>query len=236
MKTIEHASQLPWRSELTAQRFRQVDIEEAVREGVLVPHKLHRIERLQVAHGSFWSAKQKERLVWKATQAAQMAEMLAVGVSPFGPPAEREYNLEVYTGINAYLNLAIGTSGSSPTTYAHGNARLCVGNNGGSAPSVAYTDTDLASATGGSNRYCNAADTGNPTVPNGGNNSASAVLTCVSTFASGNANFAWYEMGMDSGGASGTGACSGLFNHLSGLIVTKASGYALALTFTASQS
>jgi hypothetical protein len=230
VKTIEHASQLPWHSELTVQRFRQVDIDEAVREGILVPNALPNGQKLLLGE---WPTEER---IWRATQVAQMQDMLACGIGPVGRTIEVEHNLEVYTGINAYLNLMIGTSGSSPTTYAHGNARLCVGNNGGSAPTPAATDTDLASATGASNRYCQAADTGNPSVPNGGNNLASSVLTCVATFASGNANFAWYEFGMDSGGSSGTGACSGLFNHLGGLIVTKASGYALALTSTFTQS
>lgn len=211
-----------WTSQLTVQQFRAVDIEEVVRAGIIRP-KLG-------ARAALMSAEQR---VQARMQLVERDALLAVGVDAFAV-LEAEHNLEVYTGLNNMLRLLIGTTvGSGGTNYANGTARLCVGDGNGSVPTPAATDTALAAPT---NRYAQACDSTYPSVPNGGNNSAAAILTAVSTFATGNANFNWREWGMDSGGSSGSGAASGLFNHRGVDLGTKTSAAAWALTATITQS
>lgn len=92
-------------------------------------------------------------------------------------------NLLTTAGLQRITNLIIG-SGASAFTAAQ--SVVGVGDRGGSASNTAaITDTDLTAAASTSNRYLQATDSA-PTAVNG-------VLTAVSTFASGNANFAWNE-------------------------------------------
>jgi hypothetical protein len=213
-------------SEWTA-RFHQADIEEAVRAGLVRPHLGPRALLLP-----------REKRLAVRCQRVQKAQMVAAGLRPYSV-TEAEHNLEVYTGLNAMLRLLIGTTVSAGgTNYANGSARLCVGDGGGSVPTAAVGDTDLAAATGASHRYCNACDNTYPSVPSGGNNSASAVLTAVATVASGNANFVWNEWAMDKGGASSTAAIASgdMFNHKGVNLGTKTSASAWAFTVTITQS
>lgn len=171
-----------------------------------------------------------------AIRVVERDELLRAGIDVFST-SEAEHNLEVYNGLNNMLRLLIGAAVSTGgTNYANGTARLCVGDGSGSVPTAAVTDTDLAAATGASHRYCNACDSTYPSVPNGGGNSASAILTAVATVASGNGNFEWREWGMDSGGSSGTSNCSGLFNHRGVDLGLKTSAAAWALTAAITQS
>jgi hypothetical protein len=153
---------------------------------------------------------------------ATMDELLRFGVDPYSV-TEFEGNLEVNGGLNAMLTLLIGGGG---TTYAHANARLCVGDGNGTVPTAAATDTTLAATT---NRYNQACDTSYPSV-------AAAVLTAQSTFPTGQGNYVWNEWGMDNGGSSGSGAASGLFNHRGVNLGTKTSASAWALQITITQS
>lgn len=212
-------------AQLTVERFRAVDIEEAVRSGVLRPHLTPR-EML---------ASREER-IQRRIQRVQRDQLVAIGVDPRGPITEVEHNLEVYAGLNAMLRLLVGAAvAAGGTNYANGSARLCVGDGGGSTPTAAVTDTALAAS---SNRYNQAADATYPSVPSGGNTSAAAILTIVSTFATGNANYEWREWAMDKGGSSGSGAIASgdMFNHRGVDLGLKTSAAAWALTATITQS
>jgi hypothetical protein len=226
-KTIERFGFHTW---ATVNRFRSTDIEAAIRDGGLIPQALDTAGKLSLrVFGS------RSAAVPRAVQAVQMDELLTVGVDPFSL-TEAEYNLEVYTGINAMLRLLIGASVSAGgTNYANGAARLCIGDGGGTVPSAAVTDTTLAAT---SNRYNQACDSTYPQVPSGGNNSASAILTAQSTFPTGQGNFVWNEWAMDKGGASGSAAIAAgdMFNHKGVNLGTKTSAAAWALQVTFTQS
>lgn len=219
-------------AQLTITKFKATDIEAAVRDGGLIPQTTRLQDRLDLR--TF----RTEGAQLRAIQAVQMDELLAMGLDPFDF-TEAEHNLEVYTGINAMLRLLIGTTVSAGgTNYANAAARLCVGDGTGSVPTAAVTDTDLAALTGATHRYCNACDATYPSVPSGGNNLASSVLTAQATVATGNGNFAWNEWGMDKGGASGTAAIAAgdLFNHKGVSLGTKTSAAAWAFNVTFTQS
>jgi hypothetical protein len=139
---------------------------------------------------------------------------------PYGVVNVRD-NVMVNGGINTMLSLLIGGGG---TTYAPANARLCVGDGNGSVPTAAATDTALAAPTNRYNALCSSST------------EATQVLTVVSSFASGVANFPWNEWGIDSGGASGTGAASGLLNHKGVALGTKTSAGVFVLTATITES
>lgn len=155
-------------------------------------------------------------------EVSTLADIRAAGIDPYSF-VEAERNLMVNSGINTMLGLLIGAGG---TTYANGNARICVGDGAGSVPTVAATDTALAAT---SNRYAQACQTSSPSV-------ASQALTAISVFGTANANFAWNEWGIDSGGASGSGAASGLLNHRGVALGTKASASTWAFTVTITES
>ena len=199
-----------FQARLTVRKYRQSDIEEAAREGLL---------RLQPT----WRQRRKGHAV-----AYTSHDLDRLGIDPYDQ-VEAEHNLMVNGatntgGINTMLNLLIGGAGS--TSYANGNARLCVGDGGGSVPTAAATDTALAAT---SNRYNQACQAASPSV-------ASQVLTAISVFATGNANWAWNEWGIDNGGSSGSGAASGLLNHKGVSLGTKTSASAWTATATITES
>jgi hypothetical protein len=216
--------------QLSVAKFAAADIEAAVRDGGLIPQALDKMDRL-----SLRVLGARSTAVPRAIQAVQADELTRLGVGPVGL-TEAEHNLEVYTGLNAMLRLLIGASVSAGgTNYANGAARLCVGDGGGSVPTAAVTDTALTAT---SNRYNQAADATYPSVPSGGNNAASAVLTIQSTFPTGQANYEWREWAMDKGGSSGSAAIASgdMFNH-KGVdlgLKTSAAAWALQATFTQS--
>jgi hypothetical protein len=217
-------------AQLTVRKFSAADIEAAVRDGGLVPGALGFMDRTRLALGSM-----SPLVISRATQAVQADELVALGVDHFGL-VEAEHNLEVYTGINAMLRLLIGASvAAGGTNYANGAARLCVGDGGGTVPTAAVTDAALTAT---SNRYNQACDATYPSVPSGGNNLASSVLTAQSTFPTGQANYEWREWAMDKGGASGGAAIASgdMFNH-KGVdlgLKTSAAAWAFNVTFTQS--
>jgi hypothetical protein len=140
-----------------------------------------------------------------------------------------ERNLLVGAGVQRMFNLMTGAGG---TDYSATNARICVGDGSpaGTPPTVTNTDTDLACATGATHRYMQQ-------VTSASNAIASGVCTesWIATFASGVANITagWQEWAIDNGGASGTGAAVGLFNHKGVFLGTKGG---TAWTITASVS
>jgi hypothetical protein len=153
---------------------------------------------------------------------ATLADIRAAGIDPYDS-VEAERNLMLNGGITTMLNLLIAAGG---TSYANGNARICVGDGGGTVPTVAATDTTLVAT---SNRYNQATQGGSPTV-------SAQTVTFISVFASGNANFAWNEWGIDNGGASSGGAASGLLNHKGVALGTKTSASAWTATATITES
>jgi hypothetical protein len=220
--------------ELTVKRYARTDIEAAIRDGVLVPQALSVPDR-QLLGAAPPMRRLSPFVLERAIQAVQADEMDALGITPFSL-TEAEHNLEVYTGLNNMLRLLIGASVSAGgTNYANGSARLCVGDGGGTVPTAAVTDTTLTAT---SNRYNQACDATYPSVPSGGNNSASAILTAQSTFPTGQGNFVWNEWAMDKGGASGSGAIASgdMFNHKGVNLGTKTSAAAWALVATVTQS
>jgi hypothetical protein len=212
-------------AQLTIRKFAATDIESAIRDGGLTPQALPMRHRLIMG----------TRAVERAIQAAQCDELLAVGVDPFAV-TEAEHNLETYTGLNNMLRLLIGSAVSAGgTNYSNSNARLCVGDGGGTVPTAAVADTALTAT---SNRYNQIADATYPSVPSGGNNSAAAILTMQATHPTGQSNFEWREWAMDKGGSSGSGAIASgdMFNH-KGVdlgLKTSAAAWAFQATFTQS--
>lgn len=127
-------------------------------------------------------------------------------------------NLMVTVGLNLLTSLLEGGAG---TPFAHADAIVGVG---AGTTAAAIGDTALTDDNS-ANAYYQQADSGNPTQSNG-------VITCVCTFASGNANFAWQEwcLATGSGGitpgthlsAAATGVT--MLNHKVASLGTKASG------------
>lgn len=129
---------------------------------------------------------------------------------------EWEGNLLCNGGIQRMLDLLIGAGGQAMTNTW---ARLGVGNGAGTA---AAGDTDLSASAGTSNRFFGAMLATFPS-------RSAQTLSFKSDYATGDANFAWNEWGVDNGGAGAStqGATVGapLLNHkTSAALGTKASG------------
>lgn len=95
-------------------------------------------------------------------------------------------NLLTTAGLNRLTSLLIGAGGQALTNTA---SRIGVGN---SSTAAAVGQTDLQAAAGSSNRQFKVMDATYPQQSNG-------VVTLRSTFATGEANFAWAEVGTDIG-------------------------------------
>jgi len=134
-------------------------------------------------------------------------------------------NLLTTAGLNRITSLIIGAGGQAATNTA---ARLGVGN---SSTAAAVGQTDLQAAAGAANRQFKVMDATYPTQANG-------VLTFRSTFATGEANFAWTEWGVDIGTPTvtdGTTVNAVLLNRKVESLGTKASGsWVLTSTITLS--
>jgi len=126
-------------------------------------------------------------------------------------------------GLNRLTSLLNGAGGQAATNTA---TRLGVGN---SNTAFAVGQTDLQAAAGAANRQFKVMDATFPSQSNG-------VLTAKSTFATGEANFAWQEWGLDIGAptvADGTTVNALLLNRKVESLGTKASGsWALTVTVT----
>lgn len=96
-------------------------------------------------------------------------------------------NIGLNAGLALMLDLLIGAGG---TTFAHANARICVGD--GSTAAV-KSQTDLQ----GSNTLRKLVDTSYPT-------RSGKVLTFQATFGSSNANFHWQEWGIANSSSGAT--------------------------------
>jgi hypothetical protein len=148
-------------------------------------------------------------------------ELAELGERPF-ETVETGSNLITTAGWTRVLNLAIGAGGQA---YDATHTRIGVGV-GTTAPSVG--DTDLAAATGSTNRRWELV-TGAGTV---GAGTGTRRLSFVASWASGDGNFAWNEVGIDQGTASGTGAATApLLNRVVGTFGTKTTGQVWGGTF-----
>lgn len=145
--------------------------------------------------------------------------------------AEADGNLLVTVGLANITKLIIGASATAMT-----NAQAIVGV-GSSATAAAVGDTALGGNGSTTTAYYQGADATYPTQSNG-------VITCNSTFATGNANFAWNEWCW----AVGTGALTAggtlasvatgviMLNHKVQSLGTKASGSTWTLQATVTLS
>jgi len=131
---------------------------------------------------------------------------------------EKEGNLLCNVGINLLLDLLVAGGG---TPYNNANAYLAVGNG---VVAAAPADTDI---TGPSKTYI-VSDVGYPIV-------GTTACTWRSTFAAGDANYAWNEVALLNGNAP---PASFILNHLvpAGGLGTKAAGasWTLSLVITIS--
>lgn len=138
---------------------------------------------------------------------------------------EEAGNLLTTAGLTRICSLIVAAGGQGLTNTA---TRLGVGN---SATAATAGDTDLNAAAGAGNRYFMTMDATFPSA-------SAAVITAKATFATGDANFAWQEWGLDIGTptvSAGTTVNAVLLNHKVASLGTKVSGsWALTVTVTLS--
>jgi hypothetical protein len=141
-------------------------------------------------------------------------ELSELGEAPY-EEVETGSNLITTAGWTRLLTLAIGGGG---TAFTATTTRIGVGI-GTTAATVA--DTDLAAATGSTTRRWELV-TGAGTV---GAGTLTRRLSFAASWASGDGNFAWNEVAIDQGTASGTGAATAtLLNRVVGTFGTKTTG------------
>ena len=123
------------------------------------------------------------------------SDFFALGVSPFETFLMDHANIVLDSGWQMFMN---GVAGSAVTKFANG----AVGRIGGgiSSAATAYSQTDLQSATGSTNRQWELINA----VPTVGS-THTAGLIVAAQFPTTDGNFAWAEFGFDSGTSSGTG-------------------------------
>lgn len=137
-------------------------------------------------------------------------------------------NLLTRIGLARIGNLLIGTASYQALNVTH--CRIGVGD---SNTAAATTDTDLGAASGSGHRQYKLVDSVAQ-----GTGASSGVTTIVATFATGQANFAWAEWGIDGGTADGTTVTSdaattpGLINHKITSLLTKTSAVVAVFTAT----
>lgn len=122
-------------------------------------------------------------------------------------------NLLLNAGIARLGSLLTGAGG---TAFNAANSRIGVGNSG-TAASAGQTDLQ------GASKHFQLVDSAVWSAQTG---------TWVATFASGDANFAWEEWGIDNGTVSGSTVTSPLLNRKAVSMGTKASGAVWVLTVT----
>lgn len=138
---------------------------------------------------------------------------------------EKHGNLLTTAGLNRITSLIIGGGGTAVTNTT---ARIGVGDTNTAA---AVGNTDLAAAAGSTHRWFQIMDATYPQQSNG-------VITLRATFATGDGNFAWAEVGTDVGTAtvsSGNTVAALLLNRFVQSLGTKVSGsWVLTETITLS--
>lgn len=146
------------------------------------------------------------------------AELFALGLEP-DLTADSEGNALLTAGITRMLNLLIAGGGQG---FDHTHSRIGTGDG---STGVTTADTDLSAVAGSTHRWFNMSDGSNPSV-------TTNVLTCVSTFATGDGNYAWNEWGIDPGTAAANTVTAPLLNRKVATLGTKASGATWAFTVT----
>lgn len=149
------------------------------------------------------------------------SDVLSAHVAPY-EVVEVAGNLLTTAGLNRITSLIIAGGGQAATNTS---ARLGVGN---STTAAAVGQTDLQAAAGAGNRQFKVMDATYPQQSNG-------VLTFKSTFATGDANFAWEEWCVDIGTptvADGTTVNALMLNRKVQSLGTKTSAGTWALTAT----
>ncbi|KPM55742.1 hypothetical protein ACG83_10720 [Frankia sp. R43] len=180
-----------------------------------------------------WGADATRWATLRLDRAPTDRDFARLRVAPYAV-TEHLGNVLCTAGWTRLLNLAGGLGGQA---YDNTHTRIGVGNGtvtagGGSVPAVA-ADTDLAAASGAANRWFQlvTASTGGPTV--GG--TVPKTLTYVAVFGGSDGNFAWNEMGLDAGTASGATVTAPLLNHATSIAQgTKAAGQTWTATATLS--
>lgn len=156
-------------------------------------------------------------------ETAQEADILAAGVQPY-EVIEREGNLLMYGGASCLWQCLIGngtgTAGQTLTFFNNGNAYIAVGD---SSTAAAATQTDLQAST---NKLRKAMDATFPSHTDG-TGSGAASVQFKSTFATGDANWAWAEWGVFNGSSGGR-----MLNRKVESLGTKTSAASWALTVT----
>lgn len=154
----------------------------------------------------------------------QAAQFEALGVRPYDTVVAAG-NLLTTAGLNRLTSLLIAGGGQGATNTA---TRLGVGN---SSTAAAVGQTDLQASSGSGNRQFQVMDATYPLQSNG-------VVTVKSTFATGEANFAWAEWCIDIGTptvSAGTTVAALMLNRAVQSLGTKASGsWVLTATLTIS--
>lgn len=125
------------------------------------------------------------------------ADFARLRVAPFETYAKDNANFVLDSGWQMLMN---GVAGSSVTKFSTSGPVGRIGG-GDTATAAAYTQTDLAAATGTTHR-CWELLSANPTV----GSTHSAGLIFAATFPTGDGNFAWAEFGVDSGTAQNSTA------------------------------
>ena len=139
---------------------------------------------------------------------------------------EREGNLLMYGGASCLWQCLIGngTTTADQTLTYFSNARAAIGV-GDSSTAAAATQTDLQAAT---NKTRKAMDATYPTHTDA-TTSGAATITFKSTFATGDANFAWAEWGVFNSATAATGR---MLNRKVESLGTKTSAASWAFTVT----
>jgi hypothetical protein len=152
--------------------------------------------------------------------APQGADFARFGVAPY-ETSELTGNLITNAGWTRLMNLLTNQGSTQALDATH--ARVGVGN--GTTPAEAYADTDLAASAGSTNRWFQ--------LVSGAGSLGTRTLTFTASFGTADGNFAWNELGLDFGTASGNTVTAPLFNHKVGLAQgTKASGQTWTATAT----
>jgi hypothetical protein len=168
-----------------------------------------------------WDADQLAFVQRRTGILAPTGDILAAHVAPY-ETVEAVGNLLTTAGLNRITSLIIAGGGQAATNTS---ARLGVGN---STTAAAVGQTDLQAVAGAANRQFKIMDATYPQQSNG-------VLTFKSTFATGDANFAWQEWCVDIGTPTvvdGTTVNALMLNRKVESLGTKTSAGTWALTAT----
>jgi hypothetical protein len=201
-----------WSPAIRLDKFDPSDVERALRQG--------RIDRRAV-EAEFGQPVHGESGLW-----APLVKIREAGIEPY-ETLHDEGNVLCNAGITVLLQRLHGISA---TAFAAASMRVGVGT-GTTAATAA--DTDFTAANNTTNRWWRLPDSTYPSV-------SAQTATTVCTFASGDAQFAWQEWGIDQGTVTTTtgsnfGVVPALLNHKVVSLGTKgAAPWALTVTLTIS--